>query len=303
MCGVREPGTIYTERGSQIHETYEEFHVALLDYIEEHGERPTDFTSLLPERELWQQWVEYIGTFFKFEERRWQETHRSMIGEIYTSDWRDRLLDRWKPVGVEVEFWVGGIPDSWDREPSHQQYVNDDPDSIPLGDAPWMGYADLIVPTSSISGIDGSGVVIIDYKTGTAPTVKYEGKPWLEENLNEGIFLEGEYYGWLAEQIPDFDYEVDGVAGYYPRNDELIVSPYPDTGRRREIKRAVLAMNQEPKIKNFGTEQSGLCHWNNSNGEGQCYFHKVCPVRHNCKHCGTEGSDSRTSGSGRYDSQ
>lgn len=307
---TRPPGSIHTERGSQIHETFELFHENLLDHLDEHGDFPERFTPLLPDWESWAQWVEYIGEFFRFELRRKNAAHREvakvdamMAGlkqQNGLSDFDGEWRHLWEPVGVETEFWVGGVPDSWERgDPSSRYVSSGDP---PIGDIPWMGFADLIVNTPSVPGVEGNGVVIIDYKTGTAPTIKYEGKPWLEDNLNEGIFLEGEYYGWLAEEIDSFDYEVDAVAGYYPRNDEFIVSTYPDQNRRRDIKRAVLGMQRTPDIENFGTSQSGLCHWNNRNGEGQCFFHDVCEVRHNCKHCGTKGTDSATSGKGRYDS-
>lgn len=290
----RAPGTYYTERGTEVHETFEVFHENLLDYLDEHGEVPDRFTPLLPNRGNWQQWTEMIGEFFRFELRRHEMAYDSIIeeyGRPYSHNdimiLQELVGERWEPIDVEAEFWLGEPPQSW-FEVEHggqPDYVDGSP---PVGDAPWMGRADLVVRTETIPSVEGTGATIIDYKTGTAPTIKYEGKPWLEENLEEGIFLEGEFYGWLAEENDEFGYEVDAVAGYYPENDELIVSTYPDTDRRRDIKRAVLGMQRTPDIENYDVDESPLCHYNNSKNHGQCWFYDVCEIQRDCADCHPE---------------
>jgi len=271
ICGHRTPGSYHTEKGGRLHVAFEEYHLNLMEYVEEHGEKPLLWSDLLPDWKNWAQWIEQWGAFMKFEERRWREAvdHAHAVA----------ALDWWLPVAVEAELWLGEPPESW----FENDHVDGDPDYIgsepPLGEAPWMGRADLIVHTESMPGVEGTGVVIIDYKTGSCPTIRYANDPNLPQYLNEGIFLEGEYYGWLAELCDDFPYEVDAVAGYYPAHDELVVSPFPNKGRRRDLKRCVLGMQKTPEYvqgngppDNFGHEPQPLCNY----GSGNCYFFNIC---------------------------
>lgn len=273
-CGVRPPTNWYMQRGTEVHETFEEFHLNLLAFVAANQQRPEVFTQLLPDRSHWQQWIEMVGNFFAFEERRWVAAQR--------------VLDRWTPIEVEAEAWLGEPPASWVEQQTSDytipDYVSAEP---PVGDIPWMGRADLIVDTRSVPGVDGNGVTIIDYKTGSVPDEQYR---------DEGIFLEGEYYGTLFEEF----FDIDAVAGYYPSADELIVSTYPNTDRRRDIKRAVLGMQREPEIGNFPTDQSPLCHYNNAKNEGQCHFHPICEVRHDCRHCDTDLDGDTSGNAARY---
>jgi hypothetical protein len=275
-CEHRPPGTIHTERGSQIHEAFEIFHENLKEYILEHGERPERFTPLMPEGyNLTSQWLDFIGNFWKFEERRWKESERS--ANHAAARVPDGLIDAdqatmqaWEPLEVEAEFWMGEPPDDYDGEPD---YI--DHSGPPVGTAPWMGKADVVLNSSSVPGITGSGVTILDYKTGSCPTVKYEGAPFLDE-IKEGVFRQCEYYGWMAEHV----YDVDAVAIYYPRDDELLVGEYDVSDRRYDIKGAALGMQKEPGEldedgvpDNFEFREQNLCHW----GDGMCHFYNVCP--------------------------
>jgi len=256
-CEHRPPGNFYTERGTQVHRAFEEFHENLAAHVRENSQRPSRFTPLLDDWRDFGQWVEMIGNFFAFEERRWQAAMESILGEPYTgaNTLDQRVLQRWEPIGVEVEGWLGDPPEDYDRaDPDH---VN--PDGPPVGDIPWMGKADAILPTSSVPEVQGDGVVILDYKTGKVPDERYR---------DEGIYLEGEFYGWLFEKF----YDVDAVAGYYPGHDELITSPYPNQERRFDIKRAVLGMQEPPDLENFPIEEQPLCHY----GHGKCYFYDEC---------------------------
>jgi hypothetical protein len=288
ICGERAPGTYYTERGTQVHETFEEFHATLSEFIAEKGEAPKNFTSLLPSHEKWGQWIEMVGHFFAFERRRMKNSQISVIDDygppLDNRDVRDAteiFLDRFDPIEIEAEAWLGEPPESWinSERGGEPDYVSGEP---PVGEAPWMGRADLIVDTRSVPEVSGDGVTIIDYKTGSVPDERYR---------DEGIFLEGEYYGMLFEEF----FDVDAVAGYYPGADELIVSPYPDEDRRKDIRFVAIGMQREPTIENFNIDQQPLCHWNNGKGEGMCHFHEVCPTSDDCGHCGTEsesGSDA-----------
>lgn len=267
-CEVRSPGTYHTVKGTQVHETFENFHLNLMEYIEERNARPHRFTPLLEDWRNYAQWTELVGAFFAFEERRWKEAQESVLGEL-AFDVNERLLERWAPIEVEAEAWLGEPPASWVEEHGEPDYVSGEP---PCGDIPWMGRADLIADSRSVPGVEGDGVTIIDYKSGSVPDEQYR---------DTGIYMEGEYYGWLFEEF----FDVDAVAGYFPVKDLLITSPYPNQERRQEIERCVLGMQQEPEIENFPLKQSGLCHYNNPQNEGQCWFHEVCPVQEDCHHC------------------
>jgi hypothetical protein len=275
-CEHRPPGTMATERGSQIHEAFEIFHENLMEYIRDHGEKPDRFTPLMPDGfELTSQWLDYIGNFWKFEHRRANEAFRSTAyaasripsGMI---DVDEQSVDAWNPLEVEAEFWMGEPPEDYDGEPD---YV--DESGPPVGDIPWMGKADVVLNSASVPGVTGSGVTILDYKTGKCPTIKYQGAPFLDEVM-EDVFLETEYYGWMAEHV----YDVDAVAIYYPKDDELVVGEYGVQERRFDIKNAALGMQERPGEldeggvpENFDFKPQNLCHW----GDGMCHFYNVCP--------------------------
>jgi hypothetical protein len=272
----RPPGTMATTRGGQIHESFEIFHDNLIDYIEEYNEKPPRFTPLMPDGyRLTSQWLDFIGSFWEFELRRYDETHRSTAyaaSRIPSGiiDVDEQALDAWKPLEVEAEFWMGEPPSDYEGDPD---YI--DSNGPPVGDIPWMGKADVVLHTASVPGLTGSGVTVLDYKTGSCPKVKYEGAPFLDE-IMDGVFRQCEYYGWMAEHV----YDIDGVAIYYPRDDELVVGEYGDRERRFEIKDAALGMQERPGERdengvpeNFDFEPQNLCHW----GDGMCHFYNICP--------------------------
>lgn len=283
-CQHRPPGTMATERGSQIHEAFEIFHENLMGYIDEHGEVPERFTPLMPEGyELTSQWLDYIGSFWEFELRRLREAERSTTFAASrvpngSFDEDEAALQSWNPLEVEAEFWLGEPPDDYDRaDPDH---VN--PDGPPVGEIPWMGKADVILNSASVPGVTGSGVTIVDYKTGTAPNVKYSPSAPFYDDVMDGKFRQCEFYGWMAEDV----YDVDAVAIYYPKNDELIVGEYGVKERRFDIKKAALGMQKQPEIDsdkvgavpdNFDFEPGNLCYWDNANNTGKCWFYDICP--------------------------
>jgi hypothetical protein len=272
----RPPGTMATTRGGDVHEIFEIFHENLIEHLESNGDKPGRFTPLMPNTGNATQWMEeYLGNFWCFEERRWQEAQRSVdfaqsrlpAGVIEVEQ---ATLNAWEPLEVEAEFWLGEVPDDYDR--ADPDYVN--PDGPPVGDIPWMGKADVILNSASVPGVTGTGVTIVDYKTGGCPKVKYEGAPFLDEVMDK-TFRETEYYSWLAEDV----YDVDAVAIYYPRDDELVVGESGVQERRFDIKKAALAMqelpeelNEDGEPANFERDEGNLCHW----GSGMCHFYNIC---------------------------
>ena len=264
ICDNREPTNYYMKRGSQFHRAAEEFHENLMEYISDEGGRPHRFSPLMSDWKDYSQWLEpHIGNFWRFEERRWDAAYNAISqadamlpSSVSGFDVDAETLNAWEPIEVEAEAWLGEPPESWVEDHGEPDYVSGEP---PVGDAPWMGFADVILNTASVPGVTGSGVVILDYKTGKVPDKQYR---------EDGIFLEGEYYGMLFEEF----FDVDGVAGYYPKKDELIVSPYPSTDRQRDIKSAVLGMQKLASKDNYEINENPLCHY----GHGKCFFYDEC---------------------------
>jgi hypothetical protein len=273
-CEHRPPGTMATTRGGDVHEIFEKFHENLKDFITEKGVLPERFTPLMPNGTNQTQWLDFIESFWKFEQRRLEESERTLnyaydrlpAGAV---DFDKELRNAWEPLEVEAEFWMGEPPDDYGGEPD---YVDDS--GPPVGDIPWMGKADTILHSASVPGVTGSGVTILDYKTGSCPLVKYDGAPFLDEVM-EDVFLETEYYGWMAEHV----YDIDAVAIYYPKDDELVVGEYGVEERRWDIMSAALGMQERPEDldedgepTNFQRDEGNLCHWDS----GMCWFYNVC---------------------------
>ncbi len=148
-------------------------------------------------------------------------------------------LEDFLSVGIEAEGW--------------------DDDAAP----PWMGYADVILKAASVPEIDADeGVVIVDFKTGKTPDPKYR---------DDGIFLEGEYYAILFEE----DWDIAAVAGYFPKNDDFIVSPL-DEERRARIYEYVEEMTESDLREHFPINPQPLCRWG-PDDEQQCEFYDICP--------------------------
>lgn len=244
----RPPGSYHTTKGSRIHRAYENFHENLIEYVEEHGERPDRFAPLMENWRDYHQWLDpHIANFWLFEEKRWDLAMDAARMDKLDGDERKTAtiaLEYWLPVGVEVEGRL---------------------EKPPAGDIPWMGYADAVLHAASVPGVDeDEGVVILDYKTGKVQDEKYR---------EEGIYLEGEFYGWLFEEDPEFEHKVVAVAGYYPQEDELVVSPYPDFDRRNVILDAVEGMQEPPELENYEFKEQPLCHYKH----GRCFFYNHCP--------------------------
>ncbi len=145
------------------------------------------------------------------------------------------------PVGIEAE--------GWDEQTS----------------PPWMGYADAILQAESVPEVEtDEGVVIVDFKTGKTPDPKYR---------DDGIFLEGEYYAVLFED----EWDIAAVAGYFPKNDDFIVSPLDDE-RRERIFRYVSEMTASELRENFPIKEQPLCKWGPEE-DSQCDFYEICPSR------------------------
>ncbi|WP_372611559.1 PD-(D/E)XK nuclease family protein [Halomonas sp.] len=269
-CGHRTPGSYHTEKGSRLHEAFEVFHLNLIDYVEEHGERPAEFQPLMPHWSNYAQWIEQFGNFVKFEERRWRAACESVVGEIAIGDSLGMARRRWLPVEVEAEFWLGEPPQSWVESQGEPDYVAVGP---PVGEVPWMGRIDLMVRTNSLPGVEGNGVSIIDYKTGKVPNPQYR---------HEGIFTENEMYAMAVE--PHF--QVDYTGNYFPQSDTLLLEETPHPGRRSLIESTVVELQQTPDYladddngppANFDYEEQPLCSWDNANGPGNCHFYNICP--------------------------
>jgi len=277
-CEHRGPPTLATERGTIVHELFEDFHLNALDDLSGAARLPESFREWMPDSVNLAQWTEWLAGFYKYEHDRRQRAEKeaeSVVQSLPASvahqpDSEKVARELWKPAEVEAEFWLGDPPQDYDGEPD---YVAEGP---PVPGAPWMGRLDALLPSQSLPEVEGGGHTVLDYKTGSAPTVKYEGAPFLPEIL-EGYYREGEFYGMLAEP----HYDIDAVAFFFPKDDEIIVSKFGVKKERRfRLKKAALGMQEPPADfdkdgvpENFDFEPQNLCHW----GDGMCFAYNVCP--------------------------
>jgi len=215
-------------RGSRIHKAVEIYYENVVAEYERCSGVYADLTRYLPDdSELWADFIEpFITNFLLFEHRRRDHCASS-----------DGKMSDFPPVGIEAEGW-------------DESYT-----------PPMMGYADVILPSGSLPEVGGSGVVIVDLKTGKTPDVKYR---------DEGIFLEGEYYSYLFKD----DWDVDAVAGYYPKNDDFIISDL-DESRLASIFDMVDSMKSSREREDFPTKPQPLCKWGSGDDE-QCEFYDIC---------------------------
>lgn len=244
--GLKGPETGAMRRGTNIHETIEDYYLNVTEYVDETGEFPEDLVAFLPNTDRWADYLEpYITNFLVFEMRRMDLC-------------KDRTLSphEWLPVEIEAEEWL------------------EDPLDYNEKAIPWMGYADAIYRDRTVPGVEpNGGVVVVDFKTGKTPDKKYR---------NEGIYLEGEYYAMLFESV----WDVSAVAGYYPRNDDLIVSPLRANRREkiREVVHGFQSFNVETP-DHLEIDEQPLCRWGTGDDEA-CPYYNMCsstfgePLKH-----------------------
>lgn len=179
----REPGNYYTERGTQIHDAFEQFHINLMNHISETGKRPSRLAPLMGDSDNWQQWIKYVGGFFEWEEKRWREADS---------------LNEWVPHSVEGKVDI--------QEP-------------PVGHLPWNGYYDALVSASSIPGTTDEGYAVVDYKSGsikdkeeyrqTGIYIDLEFYAWALElsgfNVTVGVGVYPKEKDWIVREMPNED--------------------------------------------------------------------------------------------------
>lgn len=250
--GRRAEETDAMRQGTRVHEVFEDYYADVVDFYEtavknaeERGRtgmltfppEPRELVQFLPDEVLrWADWMEFMANFLAWECERAEQA-------MSVSDGKAEAIKKWLPVGIEAEAW------------------KDDEDP------PWMGFADVIVNASTVEDVDtDSGVVIVDFKTGKTPKPQYR---------DEGIFLEGEYYGMIFKK----DFDVSGVAGFYPKGGDFLVSDLSKE-RRETVNEVVNKVNEatkgEVKKEDFPIEEQPLCKWGEGEDE-QCDFYDECP--------------------------
>jgi len=243
--GKRAEETDAMRQGTRIHETFEDYYANVQEhYAPEEGEEISDFpptpeqlTELLPDDVLrWADWREFMANFIVWEIRRAEAADEKF-------ELTENAIHHWLPVGIEAEEWK----------------EDEDP--------PWMGFADVIVHAATVPQVDtDSGVVIVDFKTGKTPNKKYR---------DNGIFLEGEFYAAIFEDV----YDVVGVAGFYPKAGDFLVSDLSDK-RRKTVEEIVDEINTAVEngcnIEDFPIDEQPLCKWGEGE-ENQCEFYDECP--------------------------
>lgn len=235
--GKREPENEAMRRGSDIHETFEVFYENARKYVASTGSLPENIREFLPDEVVWEDYREpYVANFIRREEGRKKYLEdKADNGEID----REELSYYWLPVGIEEEGWLD------EQSP------------------PWMGYADVMVHAESVPTVmTDDGVVVIDFKTGDTPDEQYREK---------GIYLEGEFYAMLF----DDEYEVAAVAGYYPKDDDFLISPLKKN-RRDIIREAVTEMVEAEEPDDYEYNEQPLCAWGSSDDERCPYYEEEC---------------------------
>jgi RecB family exonuclease len=256
LDGLREPENRYMRRGTQVHTTFEKFYENAASFVDENSRPPrlVEMPELLPPDWIWwQHTTPFISSFLAFEARRLDGAYRHITGieETFPAnftpfDREEEVAHLWLPVEVEGEFWLDN------------PLGLDDPDeSIPL-----MGFADAIYHAECFPELDapGSSVVILDFKTGKTP---------LEQYRDEGIYTEGQFYAWLVEDR----YNVAAVAGYYPKNDDLLLTPLSDD-RRADLEEVVADLTEIARSDpdRLPIKTGPLCHY----GHGMCPHYDRC---------------------------
>lgn len=231
--GIEPEETEAMRRGTEVHEAFEDFYHGV---VEEHDfyQVVTHFPEYLDDD--YYKWGDhvtpYLSNFIAFETRRFDATD---------------LIDDYLPIAVEEEMW---------RDP----LLGID------GEPEWMGLVDAIYPAASIDEVGpDSGVVVVDFKTGSVPDEKYR---------NEGIYTELEYYTMLFEE----KYDVVAAAAYYPREDTFVVQPDEPKFRDNIIYAAqemVTAVSGYDGDAKFDIKPGPLCKWGPSDDE-ESAFYGVC---------------------------
>jgi CRISPR/Cas system-associated exonuclease Cas4 (RecB family) len=153
-------------------------------------------------------------------------------------------IDDYMPQSIEEEMWLDNTP--------------------LLDNTPWFGYTDLIVNSWTIPEVDAdTGVTIVDFKTGKTPDKQYR---------DEGIHLENEFYGIIAESK---GYNVTGLVGYYPQNDDVIATT-PNQSRYRKVVESVEEMVSIDDQEDAPKDEQPLCKWDEGE-ENQCDFYSTKP--------------------------
>lgn len=255
ILGRRGPPTFYTARGTEVHRAYENFYENVQqETLEAFWSRT--LSKYLPGTETghgrrgaadWADHMDpFIRNFLKFEKRRRE------AALDYADGSQTLAAQLWEPVAVEAEGW-------YDYE------WND-----PRWNVPLMGFADLIANSCTIPEVEADeGITIVDFKTGSVPDEQYREK---------GIFLEGEFYATIFENMDPRPGTVTAVAGYYPKTDTLIATPLSESRRmymRRKLHEMV-ALSFHAEKEWFPVDEQPLCAWSNSRGDGMCDHYADC---------------------------
>jgi CRISPR/Cas system-associated exonuclease Cas4 (RecB family) len=223
LAGVRSPQNYHMEKGTNIHDTFEKFHENVQAFVAANQTFPESFTDLMPDSDLWFQFLGQIGSFFQWELDRWEEAKSN-------TDGIKDALEVWKPVALEKSIKL------------------DDP---PVGELPWLGPTDLVVHAASVPSVeDTEGLVIVDYKTGSLSDKRYRGT---------GIHIDLAFYCWVWEHQ---GYDVRAGVGLYPQENEKVVRKNPDTDAREKIASVIQQLSSKSvERSDYDVKPQPLCSW------------------------------------------
>lgn len=223
LAGERVDSNFYMERGTAVHDAFEQFHHNVKAFVAANREFPSSFTDLMPQASDWYQFTEFFGPFFRFELDRWETAKKN-------TDSLEDALDVWVPHSMEKSLRL------------------EDP---PVGELPWMGPTDLVLHAASVPMVEANeGLVILDYKTGSVPDSQYQGK---------GIDIDLAFYTWVWEE---HGYDIAASVGMYPGESETLVREDIDRAAREKITDVVTELHNKAATKEeFDISPSPLCAW------------------------------------------
>jgi RecB family exonuclease len=254
ILGRRGDPTFYTARGTQVHRAFENFYENVRDDLEK-AYNSTLLNGFLPGQQTGQTQAEATD---------WANHTVPFISNFLKFEKRRRIESQtqinWEPVGIEEEGW---LEYDW----------NDSRWNVPL-----MGFADLVVWSASLPDDivkANTGVTILDFKTGSVPDKQYR---------DEGIYLEQEFYATIFEET--MDYEVTGVAAYYPKTDVTIGAELSESRRSFMDQKLheIVALSFHAEKEWFPIEEQPLCAWSNGKGDGMCDHYSDCDSEWGLEH-------------------
>lgn len=226
--------------GRDIHEIIEQYYKHVRSYCSNNDAEPEALIDFIAQVDKdWKKYIDpYITNFLGFESRR-----LSTAKEATSGDDNRTWQEGWLPVTVEESTW------------------NSITETAPV----ISGYVDAIIPACSFKRIDRTdGYVVVDFKTGT--------KGNYSSHEEGGVLLDVGFYRMLFED----EYDIVGVCGYYPKNNEIILEKTESDRKEFIIDKIESMSDANPEdISDYPINTQPLCAWGEDD-ESRCDYYDRC---------------------------